>query len=82
MGGQAIISKIKNFSNGGITMGEYDEDFIEELNVTITDIDIPGWRLVGIMTNIFLASIPAMVIASLVVFVLTAVFGGFLAALF
>jgi hypothetical protein len=53
----------------------------QDRHVTITDIDIPFWRLVAIFIKFALAAIPAYIVVALIVFVVIAllgvVFGGF-----
>jgi len=49
---------------------------MENKKVTITDIDIPFGRIVGIILKWTLASIPAMIIIYAVIFFVIAIFGG------
>jgi hypothetical protein len=52
----------------------------QDRHVTITDIDIPFWRLVAIFIKFALAAIPAYIVVALIIFVIVAIvsviFGG------
>jgi hypothetical protein len=50
--------------------------------VAIADIDIPFWRMVAIILKWSLASIPAIIIFSIIIMIISAVFGGVLYAIF
>ncbi len=47
----------------------------DDRRVTITDIDIPFWRLVAIFIKFTLAAIPAYFVVFLIVMLVMAVFG-------
>ncbi|MGQ7792717.1 hypothetical protein ACUN0C_09930 [Faunimonas sp. B44] len=47
----------------------------EDRRITITDIDIPFWRLVAIFIKFTLAAIPAYFVVFLIVILIMAVFG-------
>jgi hypothetical protein len=49
--------------------------------VAIADIDIPFWRMVAIMIKWTFAAIPAAIIVSVIVGIITAVIGGGLMAI-
>ena len=50
--------------------------------VAIADIDIPFWRMVAIILKWSFASIPAIIIFSIIIMIISAVFGGVLYAIF
>jgi hypothetical protein len=54
---------------------------MQDRHVTITDIDIPFWRLVAIFIKFALAAIPAYIVVGLIILVvvgiLSVIFGGF-----
>ena len=50
--------------------------------VAIADIDIPFWRMVAIILKWSFASIPAIIIFSIIIGIISAVFGGILYAIF
>ena len=50
--------------------------------VAIADIDIPFWRMVAIILKWSFASIPAIIIFSIIIMIISAVLGGILYAIF
>jgi hypothetical protein len=50
--------------------------------VSIADIDIPFWRMVSIIIKWTFASIPALIIISIIFSIIAAVLGGAMVALF
>ena len=59
-----------------------DQSPVMSQRVTLTDIDVPFWRIVAIILKWSIASIPAIIIYFIILAAFGAVFGGIFAAIF
>jgi hypothetical protein len=59
-----------------------DQSPVVPQRVTLTDIDIPFWRIVAIILKWSIASIPAIIIYFIILAAFSAVFGGIFMAIF
>jgi hypothetical protein len=59
-----------------------DQSPVVPQRVTLTDVDIPFWRVVVIILKWSLASIPAIIVYFIILAGFSAVFGGIIVAIF
>ena len=49
--------------------------YVPPQHITITDIDIPFWRLVAIFIKWAIAAIPAAIVVAIIMMIVTGIFG-------